>query len=248
MYIWISEILSQTYGVPEESAVQSCKHFLREFRKCPQHPSTDLHIWRQKLWYQALYPNYQKYCDSVYKQWLQLRYHFLQISHETFDLLKKLKKSYLIGLITNGPSTSQWEKIEKLSLKPLFDVILVSGDLPWEKPNEKIFKMACDYLGIRTENALMVGDKLETDILGGIKAKLGGTVWVPVQSNDKANKSELQPDFIIDHVNDLPKVLKNGSRSPKLRRKSKELARPYNMKKISKPDLSDCNSNSSDGS
>lgn len=161
--------------------------------------------------------------------------------------MKKLKKTYLIGLITNGPSTSQWEKIEKLNLKPLFDVILVSGDLPWEKPNEKIFKMACDYLGIETENALMVGDKLETDILGGIRAKLGGTVWVPLQSNTEGRKCEPQPDFVIDHVNELPKVLKNAYRPPKLRRKSKEILRPY-FRKFSQPDLSDCNSNSSDGS
>ena len=81
-------------------------------------------------------------------------------------MLHQLRKKYLLGLITNGPSNAQWEKVHKLNLQQYFDVILVSGDLPWEKPEAKIFEEACQYLHVNPENCIMVGDKLETDILG----------------------------------------------------------------------------------
>ncbi|KAL3286783.1 hypothetical protein HHI36_001277 [Cryptolaemus montrouzieri] len=243
----ISEILCHTYGISSEIAQQSCKNFLHEFRKCPQHQSMQLDVWRHHLWHQALGSVYNKYSDAIYQHWLNLRYHYLQLTHEIIDLLKKLRKTYLIGLITNGPSKSQWEKIDKLNLKQFFDLILVSGDLPWEKPHEKIFKMAYEYLGVKPKDCLMVGDKLETDILGAIQAQLGGSVWVPLNDNGGISNVEPNPDFVIDNVIHLPKVLKNSYKSPKLRRKSKDF-RPYTFKNISEPDLSDCNSNGSDGS
>ncbi|KAK9871937.1 hypothetical protein WA026_015187 [Henosepilachna vigintioctopunctata] len=244
----MAETITQTYGVPTEIAKQSCKHFLQEFRKCPEHPSTHLDTWRHQLWYEALPPPYNKFSDAIYQHWIHLRYNFLQMSQDIINILKKLRKTYLIGLITNGPSKSQWEKIHKLNLKSLFDVILVSGDLPWEKPDEKIFETAYQYLGVRPEHCLMVGDKLETDILGGFQARLGGTVWVPLNINEMDSKFEPGPDFVIDNVTELPKMLKNSYKQPKLRRKSRDNLRPYNLKSFSEPDFSDCNSNGSDGS
>lgn len=68
------EILSEKFGVSKEAAQQSSKHFLHEFRKCPQHPSMDLNAWRQNLWFQALHPNYQKYCGKLMKESMNVSY------------------------------------------------------------------------------------------------------------------------------------------------------------------------------
>lgn len=67
-------------------------------------------------------------------------------------------------MITNGPSRAQWQKIEKLKLRKYFDCVLVSGDLPWEKPDQHIFLEACKLLSVEPRMCIMVGDKLETDI------------------------------------------------------------------------------------
>lgn len=90
----------------------------------------------------------------------------MMLAPSTVSMLSQLKKKYLLALITNGPSNAQWEKIHKLALTQYFDVILVSSDLPWEKPESEIFQKACDFLNVRAEQCIMVGDKLETDILG----------------------------------------------------------------------------------
>lgn len=87
----------------------------------------------------------------------------------------------------------------------------------------------------------MVGDKLETDILGGIQANLGGTVWIPLKS-DNSPCEEYNPDYVLDNVTELLALLPNKTKVPALRYKK-------DKDKCKIPlDYFDTNSNSSDGS
>lgn len=169
-----------------------------------------------------------------------MRYHYLALKPEILNLLNTLRQHYLLGLITNGPSRAQWEKIQRLDLRAHFDIVLVSGDLPWEKPQTEIFHKACAFLGVKPAQCLMVGDKLETDIRGGIEANLGGTVWIPL-ANDKGQESQLHPDYVLDDVTGLLGLLPAEPKVLAFRKKKR-----YGS--FSLPDLDDCNSNGSDGS
>lgn len=159
-------------------------------------------------------------------------------------MLQKLRQHYFVGLITNGTSRAQWEKVKRLDLHDFFDVILVSGDLPWEKPEHQIFHEACDYLGVSPRQCIMVGDKLETDILGGIRAELGGTVWIPLDNAD-LDEDYPSPDYVIKSVTELPKLLPKHPRVPKVRKNN---VVSFCTRRVFEPDLEDGNSNSSDGS
>ncbi|KAJ8673534.1 hypothetical protein QAD02_004796 [Eretmocerus hayati] len=205
----LAEELSEEYGIPQESANKITTSYLKQFRKCPDNVTSSLDSWRTSLWSKALGEMYSHLAQQTYERWLYLRYHFLALPHDTIDMLHQLRQKYLLGLITNGPSSAQWEKIQKLNLQPYFDVILVSGDLPWEKPEAKIFEEACRYLRVSPENCIMVGDKLETDILGGIEAGFAGTVWIPLGDN-RLVASGPKPKYTIRQVTDLVKVLKKG--------------------------------------
>lgn len=163
----------------------------------------------------------------------------------------KLRQHYLLGLITNGPSHAQWEKVHRLDLQIYFDVILVSGDLPWEKPNREIFNRACHFLGVEPHACIMVGDKLETDIQGGIEAQLGCTVWIPLNESDISETDPL-PDYTLNSVIELPNLLPcNKKKTTAFRSKSlgtiKNISK-LNHKVLSLPDLDDSCSNASDGS
>lgn len=142
--------------------------YLKAFRNCPDNPSMSLEQWRTDLWRKALPEMYRHLTDDIYEQWLKLRYHFLELPKELVQMLKQLRQNYLLAIITNGPTNAQWEKVHMLGLnmgkKSLFDCILVSSDLPWEKPDPRIFLAACNYLGVAPNNCIMVGDKIETDI------------------------------------------------------------------------------------
>lgn len=87
-------------------------------------------------------------------------------------------------------------------------------------------------LGVKPQQCLMVGDKLETDILGGMQAKLGGTIWIPL-NGASFEFSQCRPDYIIQSIHELISLLPKNVAVPVFRRNI---------------DLDDSNSNSSDGS
>lgn len=166
IYLQLAEELTQEYGIPEDVSAKITTTYLKLFRKCPDNVIYSLDVWRTTLWSKALGDSYSYLAERIYERWLYLRYCYLTLAPDVISMLRQLRIKYLLGLITNGPSNAQWEKIHKLSLEQYFDVILVSGDLPWEKPEREIFRRACRTLNVKPNTCIMVGDKLETDILG----------------------------------------------------------------------------------
>ena len=138
----------------------------------------------------------------MYQVWKRLRYTFLTLDEQVVNLLRQLRMNYCVGLITNGPSRSQWEKIFHLDAKELFDIILVSGDHPYEKPEAEIFHMACRQMRVSPSRSVMIGDRIETDILGGKLAGLAATIWIPLNASDANGKAE-QADYTIFSILDL---------------------------------------------
>lgn len=145
---------------------------MHSFRRCPDNTDVPLDVWRQHLWSQALSNKYNYLTVELYHKWLELRYKYLELKPDTIAFLQSLRYIYKLAIITNGPSNAQWEKINRLHLTKYFDCILVSGDLPWEKPDPNIFYAACNHLAVKPSECVMVGDKLETDIQVGYTVQI----------------------------------------------------------------------------
>lgn len=107
---------------------------------------------------------------------------------ETVDYLHK--KGYKIGLLTNGNSERQWAKIHSCGLFPCFDHIVVSGDQPFEKPDPAIYRLSLEGLGVTAEEALFVGDTVETDIDGAKQAGID-SLWLTKQTENTAGATYL---------------------------------------------------------
>ncbi|KAL4709842.1 hypothetical protein ACJJTC_000329 [Scirpophaga incertulas] len=211
------EVLEQQYGLDHDTAVESSNTFLRALRARPDDESFTIDEWPAHLWRNALPKNYKHITKNISAEWINLRFKNLALTNDVIHLLETLREDYLLGLITNGSSRAQWQKIERLGLRKYFDCVLVSGDLPWEKPDQQIFFEACKKLNVEPKTCIMVGDRLETDIKGGKKAELGGTVWVPLQKDEVASD---MPDFTINKVTELPEVLPN---SPKFKHSTSKI-------------------------
>lgn len=99
----------------------------------------------------------------------------------------------------------------------------------------------------------MVGDKLETDILGGLEAGLAATVWIPLSARYNLTETDPQPHYILRNVMELKYLLLNAHEfETKLAclQTSKGLKKPKDSLKknsdVFRPE-EDSNSNASDG-
>lgn len=85
-------------------------------------------------------------------------------------LLETIREHYLTGLVTNGPSRAQREKITQFNLESYFDAIIISGEIHVGKPEPAAFRALTDKLDVAPTDTIFVGDHIPTDIEGGINA------------------------------------------------------------------------------
>lgn len=81
-----------------------------------------------------------------------------------------------------------------------------SGQTPFVigKPEPTMFEMALNRLGVSSEEAVMIGDRLETDILGGQRAGLRTALMLSgVTTLETLGQSEIKPDMVFDDVGAL---------------------------------------------
>ena len=111
-------------------------------------------------------------------------------------VLSDLQKKYILGIITNGPSDGQRKKLQKSGLLEFFDEshIVVSGDLPFRKPDPRIFLHACEKMNIEPQEAVYVGDLYGRDVIGARRAGLT-PIWIQTQGNRKH-----ESDIIVIHT------------------------------------------------
>jgi len=228
----ISNILVRDFEVPRQIADNVTETFLARYRfemRFPNKILPTLEKWRLQLWSQTLGEKYAGHADIIYKKWKEIRNRCLIVPESTLNFLRKLRKRYSLALITNGHSGAQWEKINDQKLENYFDAVAVSGDLEWEKPAPEIFYKVCKNLGVEPYECLMIGDRLETDILGGFQAQFGIVVWLPLPHHN-LNSPSPTPDFVIHDIFKLLKLLQvEQSMVPK---KSNERSRRLSNKLI----------------
>jgi len=120
-------------------------------------------------------------------------------------LLETLGRNVRLGLLTNGPSDMQWEKIHALGIEQRFDALLVAGDAGIYKPDPRIFRILLDRLETEPGDALFVGDSYPSDILG---AHAAGMITAWIRSNG-ASPPKPPPvhNFTLQAATDLLEVL-----------------------------------------
>jgi HAD superfamily hydrolase (TIGR01549 family) len=126
-----------------------------------------------------------------------------------FEVLEAIKKEgYRIGMIANGDSASIRSIIETTGLHDYFDVIVISEEVGIEKPYQSIFDVALAKLAVKAENAVMVGNRIDADILGANRAGIK-SVWFRWNGryDDTIDSSQEKPDFTINSLFELPGLL-----------------------------------------
>lgn len=107
--------------------------------------------------------------------------------------------------VTNGTKIAQQRKLRLSGLDRIFDEIFISEDLGAEKPSPAFFDAVWQTLGeIPREAALIVGDSLTSDILGGQNAGIH-TCWY--RKDGTENATGIRPEYEIHDLAELLPLL-----------------------------------------
>ncbi|MCK4654885.1 MAG: YjjG family noncanonical pyrimidine nucleotidase [Candidatus Cloacimonetes bacterium] len=135
---------------------------------------------------------------------------YLKYLSEGTDLLDGSEEivSYFYGkceiaLITNGLSDVQYPRIMNSKLGKYFKHIFISEEIGYPKPNRGFFEFVFKKLPFKG-TAIIVGDKLSSDIKGGNDFGVD-TCWF--NSNKCNNNSEIIPKFEISDLNKLKEII-----------------------------------------
>lgn len=112
------------------------------------------------------------------------------------------RRGVRLGLVTNGKSKTQREKIERFDLAQHFDVIAVEEEFGVGKPDVRVFRFALSHLGAGAADAWMVGDNLETDVAGAQGAGIHA-IWNDFAGRGLPGEPPARPDRIIRAITDL---------------------------------------------
>lgn len=121
-------------------------------------------------------------------------------------ILATLSKKYKLGIIANQCAGTQ-QRLDNWGIGKYFDVVISSAEEGCEKPDMKIFELALDRGDCKAENAVMIGDRLDNDIIPAKKLGMK-TVWVK-QSFAKfqsVHNDNENPDYIINSINEIVNI------------------------------------------
>lgn len=72
------------------------------------------------------------------------------------------------------------------------------------KPKPKMFEIAMKIINASAESTLVIGDRLDTDILGGLEAKcLTALVLTGISTQEDLDVSAYKPHFVFENLTDL---------------------------------------------
>lgn len=108
-----------------------------------------------------------------------------------------------MGVVTNGSSDHQREKIERTHINGFFEAVIISGEVGIGKPDMRIFNLALEKLTTSSDSIVLVGDSLENDIQGAQNVGMRA-IWVN-RSLTAATDQKVVPT--IKSLNELAGVL-----------------------------------------
>lgn len=121
-------------------------------------------------------------------------------AHELMEYLKH--QGYRMHMCSNGFHEVQYKKLAACGLKDYFDTIILSEDAGANKPSMQYFDYALRQSGADIATTMMIGDNLQTDIMGANRAGLDTILF-----NRWGIEPSSVPTYTVETLRDIMKIL-----------------------------------------
>lgn len=140
----------------------------------------------------------------TYEKNLSIGHYFLPGAEEAVD---RLHKKYRLFLASNGTASVQKGRMTSANLYRFFERVFVSQEIGHNKPSKAYFDTCFAQIpGFDPSRAIIVGDSLTSDILGGQNAGIA-TCWV--NPAGKPRREDIRVDYEIKALSELESLLEN---------------------------------------
>ncbi len=140
----------------------------------------------------------EKIADDLEKFWESEAYKYTELRYNAMDVLLRLSKKYKLGILTNGGTQRQHNKLKKAAIYDMMAGIAVSEEVGAPKPDRRMYETVCQRMGVELKDCVFVGDSYAGDILGAYRCGMY-PIWF-------VNNADIPGGSIISRISDLEEI------------------------------------------
>lgn len=150
-----------------------------------------------------------KYIASAVMAYHAQKIKYITLYDDVISCLEKLKENSIkTAIITDGIPIKQYEKILRLNIDDLIDLVVISDEIGIRKPNPKLFSYCLNKFKVKGHETIYIGDNIYKDI---VPAKLNDIHSVYIHRGGKYDTNitgeqipqEYKPDYEISKLDEL---------------------------------------------
>lgn len=144
-----------------------------------------------------------KKLEEQYRNMINHNYHVLPGAENFLAQLKEYNFNLIVG--SNGVKYTQMERLRGSGLLKYFSSFFISEDVGYSKPDKKFFDAIIQSEDrISSDNSLMIGDRLQSDILGANRSGIDSVWFNPDRKNNHMNYN---PKYTVNNYKQILNIL-----------------------------------------
>ncbi|MFX1590820.1 MAG: TIGR02253 family HAD-type hydrolase [Promethearchaeota archaeon] len=154
-----------------------------------------------------------KYIAAAVMAYHAQKIKYIKLYDDVLPCLKKLKNlSIKTAIITDGIPIKQYEKILRLNIEDMIDLVVISDEIGIRKPNPKLFSFFLKKFGVNGKETIYIGDNIYKDI---VPANLNNIHSIYIHRGGKYDtyntgqkiSVEFKPDYEITNLDQILSII-----------------------------------------
>ena len=156
----VARCAEASHGISSREAFAVLRNAIRDGRRTTAFQTLAAHVVADAAAVQAFREVYRRHVPQI------------RLPRASRQVLDEVRRTWRVGLLTNGLPDVQRAKVAALGLAALTDAIVYAHEVGGGKPDSSAFAAVCDLLHVAPGRAVMTGDDPWCDIDGARGAGL----------------------------------------------------------------------------